>query len=50
MYIDYKQGAIIKPGDSISLKSSNFNTYINLIVILEDMAKLDFQIFRNKNS
>jgi len=47
LYIDFKEGKIIKPIHSSTLNSKNLQTYVELIKKIELLAKEDFNNFKN---
>lgn len=46
LYIDYENGKIIEPLDSVIIKPKIFQGYVEWIDIVEKMMRLDFELFK----
>jgi hypothetical protein len=50
LYVDYKNGNIINPFDSQTLKRESFKSYIDMVYFLEKMVMYDLELFKQDHN
>lgn len=46
LYVDYQNGNVISPFNSVILKKESFKSYVDMVYCLEEMVKYDFELFK----